>query len=43
MYNIISLGIMFVISYTGGAMIKDYIQMKYYHVKYKKDNNYKSA
>ena len=31
-YNIISLGIVFVISYSGGAMIKDYIQMKYYPI-----------
>jgi len=33
--NIFTLGFVFIISYTGGMMVKDYIQMKYYHVKYK--------
>jgi hypothetical protein len=32
-YNIFALGVVFVISYTGGVMVKDYIQMKYHHVK----------
>ena len=34
-YDIFTLGLVFVVSYTGGMMIKDYIQIKYYHVKYK--------
>ncbi len=33
LYDIFTLGFILLISYTGGAMVKDYIQMKYYHVK----------
>ena len=34
-YDIFTLGFVFIISYTGVMMVKDYIQIKYYHVKYK--------